>query len=357
MKVKEKQREYYLDLLRIAAIMAVIAIHTELGELYMQMPVGSVSYYICMFFSMLISFSPPVFFMISGALLMEKEESIVTIWKKRISRIFLDLLVVSFLYFLLDIKTGRCEADPLAFITNLFSKPCITPFWYLYAYLSFLICLPFLRGMAKAMNETTGKYLFVLGIILLSILPELQRTLLKDFDLQADLRWDWLLSNVVLFPMLGYVLHKKIPAAKLKIYLPLLGIADIVWLSYQTYVAVAASMAAGQSLISDGYRGRCAMLNAVTVFILFKFIQEKGILKKAEVVFSEIGGCVFGIYLFHGFFLDRIRLVGKFREILFMYFDGLAMLIPAFLWILIVFTAVGLGVWILRKIPIIRKFL
>lgn len=355
--MKEKQREYYLDLIRIIAIMAVIAIHTELGELYMQMPVGSVSYYICMFFSMFISFSPAIFFMISGALLMDKDESIVLIWKKRILRIFLDLFVVSLLYFILDIKTGRCEVDPLAFITNLFSKPCITPFWYLYAYLSFLICLPFLRGMAKVMNETTGKYLFVLGIILLSILPELQRTLLKDFDLQADLRWDWLLSNVVLFPMLGYVLHKKLPASKIKTYLPLIAIADIAWLVYQTCVASAASTAAGQSLISDGYRGRCAMLNAVTIFILFKFIQEKGLLKKGAAVFSEIGGCVFGIYLFHGFFLDRIRLVGKFREILFSYFDGLAMLIPAFLWILIVFTAVGLGVWILRKIPIIRKFL
>ncbi|MCR5596826.1 MAG: acyltransferase family protein [Lachnospiraceae bacterium] len=355
--MKEKQREYYLDLIRIVAIMAVIAIHTELGELYMQMPVGSISYYICMFFSMLISFSPPVFFMVSGALLLDKEESIATIWKKRILRIFLDLLVVSLLYFLLDIKTGRCEADPLAFIINLFSKPSITPLWYMYAYLSFLICLPFLRGMAKAMNETTGKYLFVLGIILLSVLPEIQRVLLNDFNLQADLRWDWLLSNVVLFPMLGYVAHKKIPAAKLKIYLPILCVADIIWLAYQTYVATAASSAAGQSLISDGYRGHCALLNAVAIFMFFKFIQEKGICKKGAVVFSEIGGCVFGIYLFHGFFLDRIRLAGKIREMLFSSFDGLAMLIPSFMWILIVFTAVGLGVWIIRRIPIVRKFL
>ena len=355
--MKEKQREYYLDLIRIAAIMAVIAIHTELGELYMQMPLGSFSYYVCMFFSMLISFSPAIFFMVSGALLMEKEESIATIWKKRILRIFLDLFVVSLLYFILDVKTGRCAADPLAFIINLFSKPCITPFWYLYAYLSFLICLPFLRGMAKAMNETTGKYLFVLGIILLSVLPELQRVLLKDFSLQADLRWDWLLSNVVLFPMLGYVIHKKISMEKIKIYLPILCIVNVIWLVYQTYVATAASVAAGQSLTSDGYREICAMLNAVTIFMLFKFIQEKGFLKKGTVVFSEIGGCVFGIYLFHGFFLDRIRLVGKFRELLFSPFDGLVMLIPSFLWILIVFTAVGLGVWIIRRIPVIRKFL
>ena len=144
---------------------------------------------------------------------------------------------------------------------------------------------------------------------------------------------------------------------KIKLYLPILCIVNVIWLVYQTYVATAASVVAGQSLTSDGYREICAMLNAVTIFMLFKFIQEKGFLKKGTVVFSEIGGCVFGIYLFHGFFLDRIRLVGKFRELLFSPFDGLVMLIPSFLWILIVFTAVGFGVWIIRKIPVIRKFL
>lgn len=355
--MKEKQRDYYIDMIRIAAIIVVIGAHTDLGELYLQMPLGSISYYFCLFLYMLITFSPPVFFMISGALLLDKEESIAEIWKKRILRIFLDLFVVSLIYFFLDIKTGRCEADFGTFMINFFSKPIITPLWYLYAYISFLIGLPFIRGMAKAMNETTGKYLLALGFFLISALPEIQRIFIKDFYLQGDLRWDWLVTSIVIFPLLGYVIHKKIPVGKLKLYMIVLCVADVIWLMYQAYVAASVSIAAGQNLLSDGYRIKCELLHAVTVFMLFKFIQEKGLLRKGSKFFSEIGGCVFGIYLFHGFFLDRIRLAGKLREMLFSPFDGLALLIPSFLWILIVFTAVGLGVWIIRRIPIVRKFL
>ncbi len=355
--MQTKQRSYYIDLIRIFAILAVIAIHTDLGELYLKMPLGSVSYYLCLFISMSLSFSPAVFFMISGALLLEKEEAISVIWKKRILRIFIDTCAVSLLYFILDIKSGSCEADPLFFISQLFSKPWITPFWYLYAYLSFLICLPFLRGMAKAINEKSAVYLFVLVFFLQAVWPLLQKCFLNGYELQADLRWDWLLSMTVVYPLLGYAIHREIGADKKKKILPVLLIADLIWMILQIVLAADANISSGQNMVSDGYRAFCALLHASALFMFFGNLQERGISAKAERLLSEIGGCIFGIYLFHGFFLDRIRIIGDLRYRLFSVFSGAALLIPSVLWILLVFGMTGTVVWLLRKIPPVARFL
>lgn len=355
--MQERKKYYYLDMIRIYAILYVIFIHTDMAELYLQMPLGSVSYYIFLYSSLWAAFTPSVFFMVSGALLMEKEEPISGIWKKRIARIAADLFILTLLYFILDIKSGRCEPDPVFFLKQLFSRPWITPYWYLYSYLSFLICLPFVRGMAKVMTEKTAVYLFVLGVFLQSIFPEMLRHLPAGFEIYENLRWDWLLNSTVLFPLLGYAIHKKTELLKRKRVVFGLIIADLFWLCYQTGLAASSCIGSGQNILCDNYRGTCTILHAVTVFCAFKYLQEKEIFRKGEKVFAEISSCVFGIYLFHGFFLDRIRIVGKIKYLLFSHFSGPALVIPSVLWILLIFGMTGAVVWLLRRIPPVRKFI
>ena len=98
-----KTRSLYLDLLRIIACLMVIFNHTNERGFY-RFPaddLGSASFFLDMTMSVICKAGVPLFFMISGALLIDKEES----WKstfRRMIRIGIDLFVFSLLYFWID---------------------------------------------------------------------------------------------------------------------------------------------------------------------------------------------------------------------------------------------------------------
>ena len=95
----------------------------------------------------------PTFFMISGALLLEKDESIGDIYKKRVSRIFAALLIFSLFQYSRQISNNTAPAQLSYFIEHFYTDPIIIPYWFLYQYISFLIILPFLRKMVRRMER------------------------------------------------------------------------------------------------------------------------------------------------------------------------------------------------------------
>ena len=86
-----KERKYYLELLRVIAILLVMYNHSPAFMSFQNQ--SGVEYGISVFLSMLCKAAAPVFFMISGALLLGKDESIGTVFRKRVLKIFLALIV------------------------------------------------------------------------------------------------------------------------------------------------------------------------------------------------------------------------------------------------------------------------
>ena len=124
----------------------------------------------------------PLFFMISGALLLPKRETLKRLLQKRVARfvvvILLFHIVQSTYYcvgggengigirsFLSDCYWGGMEAWYLLGWTG----ACAV--WFLYAYVGLLLTLPFLRLMVKDMEESHFFYLFGLQIALCVMCP------------------------------------------------------------------------------------------------------------------------------------------------------------------------------------------
>ena len=79
----------------------------------------------------------PLFFMISGATLIDKEEPLKSLYLKRVLKIVLVLFAFSLFYYLWHINWHIRLFYVRDLFTKVVSEGVIIPYWYLYAYIAF----------------------------------------------------------------------------------------------------------------------------------------------------------------------------------------------------------------------------
>ena len=140
-------RRLDLELMRVIACFFVIFNHTgENGFFRFSLcDSGSFRFWVYLAVSIFCKFSVPLFFMVSGALLLEREESLGRLWRHRIGKIALVLLAWSFFYYLDEVWLGWREFRLGDFAGQFLWGNWNLSFWYLYAYLAMLMTLPLNR--------------------------------------------------------------------------------------------------------------------------------------------------------------------------------------------------------------------
>lgn len=100
MNANYRSREPYIDVLRIIACLLVIFNHTnERGFLrFASDTIGSLEWGCHLFISIFCKSAVPIFFMISGSVLLRKKETMIETYK-RIPKFLADLIVFSLVYF------------------------------------------------------------------------------------------------------------------------------------------------------------------------------------------------------------------------------------------------------------------
>ena len=142
----KENRKHFLDLLRIIACFLVIVNHTN-STIFMHSSPNSIRWYVSLAFFFVSKIAVPVFFMISGYLLLNKVED----WKKtfsRVLRIIVVLLVCAVIYAIyngLFISENGTFKSIVEDILLVYKKSPTNALWYLYAYIGILLMLPFLQ--------------------------------------------------------------------------------------------------------------------------------------------------------------------------------------------------------------------
>lgn len=348
-----KERKEDIDLLRILACIGVIFNHTnERGFLlYLSYEPGSSFFIYNLICSILCKSAVPIFFMISGTMLLKKEEA-VSKTLKRIPKIFVDLILFSLLYFWIDAKQA---GNQFSIIETLHTMAVSNYWhlWYLYAYIAFIISLPFLRKMADGLNLKAAKYMFVTAALIAGVLPIVEYF---DITLNGNLKLAWVCSNIVIYPIMGYVLNNLVNYKKLKLtYLLLFWTINIV--SIITSVVCEYYFLAGnpENKYAETFLTNFCLINAVTVFFSIKYLFEKRKFGyKIGNIITGIGKDTFGIYLLHILFLWKIPFFSNIwncieHNPLFGQNAGV------FLSCIMVFILAGITTHFLRKVPVIRK--
>lgn len=99
--VAKKKRIFYYDFLRCFAIIAIIATHAFAGIVIKTSIFGTKFWYYSMFLNSLRDIGVPLFIVISGALLLNRKETLVKFVKKRVSRVIIPYVfwMIVFIFF------------------------------------------------------------------------------------------------------------------------------------------------------------------------------------------------------------------------------------------------------------------
>lgn len=147
----EVSRKEYLDVLRIVACMMVIYNHTNEWGFFRYSIISSSSLiqFVDFFLAMISKPAVPIFFMISGVTLLNKEESIIHTYKRTL-KIIIDILIFSVIYLEIDsfAATGVVR-DLKSILIEIVVGSNYWHSWYLFAYVALILTVPFLRDAVK----------------------------------------------------------------------------------------------------------------------------------------------------------------------------------------------------------------
>ena len=139
----KENKKIHLEIIRIIALICIIYNHTgERGNNIYLFTNGNITFAISLITDILCKIGVPLFLMISGALLLTKEEDWQQIYQKRglrIIKVILLFVTIRYLYecyFVKKLSFSFLELFKIILEGNLF-----TPYWFLYTYLSVLLIL------------------------------------------------------------------------------------------------------------------------------------------------------------------------------------------------------------------------
>lgn len=350
--------ELYFDVIMIVSILLYLFSQTEGFEIFgRECTAGTVPYGVFMIISMISLCGPSLVFMKAGAKLLVHNETKRYIWKNRILRMAVLLLIFTIFYYISDLMGGRDDWDIWTFIGDLYCKERIVPLAYMYSFIGFLICLPFLRPMAQNMKNRDFIYLIIIGVILQTVMPEIDDKICEGrYIMNPAFNLNWLLTNSIFYPLVGYYLHHRVRREQIKKILPfawLLTVLDMSMIIYNTYYHT--TYIESVAIYMD-YLYWVGILASISLFVTIKLIHTGHPHNEtAKKVLASIGGCTLGVYLVFPAVLDRIKIFDDLEYTIFGSITGPAKILPSLLWILIVYLISFIPVWLFRRIPFVKK--
>ena len=307
----------YLDILRIIAIILVVYNHT-FGLLFSSDIEDAMRWWL-MFQNQVVKMAVPLFFMITGALLLHKEEKLSDLLKKRVLRMMVvigviavaqyvffcywkgEIFHIQHVYIMIYQELGECNE----FYAN----------WFLYAYVGILLMLPVLRIVAKHLTRDIFLYLIVLQFFLCCVWPVMGLLMGEYVEFSAFNYWlpfhpetgdlPYSAGYCAFYVLMGYYLEHKVSMEewernKGKYFLVamacLFGGMLSMWL--------ASTMAGeGFSFQKSVYMTAflpvpCAVAYMTVKSMCLKF--ESG--QPARIVIAQLGGAVFTVMLIENMF-------------------------------------------------------
>lgn len=294
-----KEKNYNLELIRMISFILVVVIHVSN---YFCRAYGSISrgeYLFSLILDTVARVSVPGFFMLSGALLLGREEPMEKSWQ-RMFRFVPPLLFWSALYYLWNIYYMESEFD----LREIFWIPAEAHLWYLYAMIPVYLVLPFFQILVRNLNEKAEKALIVIGVITVLgnwILSVFGGALYYDVPLFGD-------RVYAFYFFLGYYLKKYRDSRKIS--------TRNLLIIFVAGNGINIGLTAGMSMVTGDhmehtleYGFPLVIVSSAVFFLLMLRLGNGKILfqERTKKWIDSWCTCSFGIYLIHILFLDYYK--------------------------------------------------
>ncbi len=310
----EKKKYLYIDFIRVFSMLSVIILHVvaDIMRIDYLRPVWHFSNVI----STLCSSAVPLFFMISGALLLsnDKSSSIKLLYKERLKKVlvpflFWSLFAILYLFIVGLTFYGKINLTGVEYrLINLMAKPIMIHFWFMYALIPIYVLLPFIKAFVDMKSTKLISYFFVIWLVFSVAFPTLQCFLTDDYKtiVQMDLNYNLNIFNGYLgFFVLGYYLHNLKFKIK-KRWLMLFIILEVTGVSLATYIGTKMTGAYFENF--KVYSGIFTASLSVALFLLFKELFGDNETIKGEKILTSISSASFSVYLTHNILIHFMNI-------------------------------------------------
>lgn len=291
------KRDNTLDLLRIASMFLVIVIHVANCFCRDYATISSMSYFFACLFNMLARVSVPIFFMISGALLIGKKQTKEK-YLKRIIKMVIVLAIWTFVYYIWEILyLGNTPNN----IFSLLYGPDRAMLWFMYAIIALYIALPFIHKMMKNLTKKEEDLFIILWLFFSGVSYIFKLIVSPESEYPIPIVSG---TYYLGYFIIGHILYKRInkfkDKEKLKEYnKPLLlvfGISNVIML---IATLIGSEVINGYFDKLFAYRNIFLVLSSISVYLLV-LINFKYEVKWLD----KIAPYSLGIYLVHGIILN-----------------------------------------------------
>ena len=330
--MNDKKRIVWLDVLRLMALLMVIAGHSV--DIYNATPQKDVmDGFWGAFIGSLMRPSVPVFAMMTGMLLLPVKMSATEFYRRRIPRVLVPMLLWSVIYYLIPWFTGVIGCSPSVISTlfpfeyapsqdwgdavrNIVMIPFTfngytTHMWYLYMLIGLYLFMPFFSAWVERNDHTLTKTYIILWCCSL-MLPYLAQILTPN--LFGVCAWNqfgtlYYFAGFTGYLLLGHLLGKgnPLPSHKIIAVGAMLYFAGYI-ITYTGFATLISKYSyAEQPDLLEMFWQFCSpnvVLMALGMFLAVQRVKIHS--EKAQRVLSHITKCSFGAYLMHYIFIGPI---------------------------------------------------
>jgi surface polysaccharide O-acyltransferase-like enzyme len=337
---------YWVDLVRVVAVFQVVLIHLSYVIFFKEEPL-SPNWQAANFYDSVSRMGVPLFFMVSGYLLLGKREPVADFFRKRFVKVGVPTLFWSVAYLLWSVEaytngTMNPGRVALSMLKTMYTGDVEIHLWFLYILIGIYLVAPVLRVYVSAASRRDLAYFMVMWFVATSMLELLQR--LTGFRTALVIP---VVTGYVGYFVLGYFL------ADIKLERRSRLLSALGWV-----VAVAVTYF-GTSLLSVdaapidtyfySYFSPPTILASICGYLLLKDLgQNPG---RAGRVIRTVSASAFGIYLIHIMVVEWLR-KGDLGFRIYSWMAPSIYMIP--LTALVVFTLSFMIVFAMRKIPALK---
>lgn len=306
---EHNDRVIYLDVLRLAAMAAVVVIHVSASQFY-NIAHTSQFWMIHAVYNSLARWAVPVFVMISGAVFLNKERNITTkkILTKYISRLVVVYFVWSIIYLIFRMTIQGYTAPMNELIKQVLEGHY--HLWYIPMLIGLYLIVPVLRYITE--NKKMTEYYLLLILLFTFAIPSFLE-LMQLIDGRVYVAGNIVIENLQLNMLSGYigyfVLGKYLDDISFsrtslkKVYL-----AGFISFIYTAVLTIVSSHSYGYAYI--GFFKNMSLnvlLESVSIFLFVKASCNSLSNNKAKKIFLRLAKYTFGVYLIHVIVRDIIN--------------------------------------------------
>lgn len=337
----------WVHLARIISVLGVISIHVTYPLTAKWGEISTKWWLIAEAANAFGRFSVPLFFALSGLLLLSRPEPLSVFFRKRFGKVVLPLLAWSIIYVAWAVFSGERQYSVLSALLSILAGPVADHLWFLYVLIGLYLAVPLFWKWLEGDSDRLVMYFLALWFIFVP----LKNIVSMLFAIEIGFNFP-LAGEYAGYFLLGHWLGKRqIPPAWRAAGL----FAFFLAASLAIYGNYARSLAAARfDNFFDNYLGLLVFIEVAGLLVFLPGIEKRlhALPTFAQNSLVNLGAASYGVYLVHMIFIEA------FRRGYFGFKMSATALHPLYgipITILGVFLASLLFTLVLRAIPFLKK--